>query len=78
MEPIKQELTRDTYKHGENLIVVCKDDFFVPGLSSGVKIPYFGCVTSKLTKFWLWLIEYFGFAKDPFISFDTLQMPQQY
>lgn len=78
MEPIKQEPTRDTYEHEENLIIVSKDDLIIPGLPDGVKIPHFGCITSRLTHFWSWFAQNYNFAHTPFINFAESELPKEF
>lgn len=79
MKPIKQTPTRDTYDFDKKQIIVCKDTFVVPGTNyPEVKIPSFGCVSSKLAIFWWYLLRITGLIQIPFLSADISDMPEEF
>ena len=78
MEPIKQELTRETFKYEENLLIVSKNDLIITGLPDGVKIPNYGCISSRLMHFWLWFIWNYQYTANPLVTSDTSEIPQEF
>ena len=79
MVPIKQTPTREIYQHEENQIIVFKDTLSLAGKTfPDVQIPYWGCVTAQLTRLWWHQILMQSLAVHPFISADTLKMPEMF